>query len=328
MVDYSYIGCPNFLPSKWIDNSILREYGNVSEIFKSEVIDHNTGEILEEKKLISWQCEYKKLTFKILFSNKYLNGCSMILQGSFHNYFNNGEHNYNRFTHSDFINVVHELSVKFGICPDDCVLRSVEFGVNLNLPYSPQKVIKSVLVHKNLPYEAIKEKLKKGAVCTRDRFKIKIYDKGFVSGQFDKNILRVEYKILKMNELRGYNINTLSDLLDSSKVNPLINLLSCAISESVFVPYDTDLRLFSEKDRATFNEMRLKAFWQDLTPRNRAYAKIMLANILKKYNAFDYQNDLKIRVIYEWNLLENTVNEANKIVTFAPCFEEIEQLKL
>jgi hypothetical protein len=318
MFDFVNLEVRNLLLKKWLENPILRENG-----FGDIVVNEDTGEIKDRCK-----AEYKGLTFKLITSSKIAGEYVKVMSGSLHKYFNGGEHNYNRFTHDDCVRIINELSATFDIVPADSVLHGLEFGVNLYLPYSPQRVIKSVVVHRNKPYEAINKNRRNGVVCVRDGYEIKIYDKGFVSGQPQRNILRIEYKVLKMRELEPYKIALLSDLCDHTKVNPLLDLLVDAVNDTVFIPHDTDVTTLSESQLVKFQSMRIPFFWKELTRRNRVYSKIVLDGILKKCNAFEQQNDLKSKVCEEWKRCIITPNEANKIVTFTPLFNDNEAIEI
>lgn len=318
MFDFINIEIQNLLPSKWIKNPILREYG-----FAKISVNEDTGEYLGRGDV-----KYKGLTFKLIPSSKIANRYVKILSGSLHKYFNSGEHNYNRFTHDDCVRIISKLSEKFDIVPTDCVLHGLEFGVNLYLPYSPQRVIKSVIVHKNKPYEAINKNRRNGVVCVRDGYEIKIYDKGFVSEQPQRNILRIEYKVLNMRELEPYKIALLSDLLDPDKANALLGLLLDAVNDTVFIPHDTEVKLLSEREKLNFQSMRIPLFWKELNRDDRIYRKKILVKILEKCNAFEVKKDLKDRVSSEWKRCINMENEANKIPTFAPSFNENEAIEI
>ena len=314
MIDFVNLSVHNLLPSKWLDNLILREYG-----FDNIVVNEGTGEIKSR-----CNSAYKGLTFKVIPSAKSVDECIKVVSGSLHKYFNGGEHNYNRFTHYDCVRIIKELSEKFDISPTDSVLHGLEFGVNLYLPYSPQQVIKSVVVHGNKPYEAINKNRRNGVVCVKDGYEIKIYDKGFVSGQAQRNILRIEYKVLKMRKLEPYKIVLLSDLCDPLKVNPLLDLLIDALENTVFIPYDTDEITLSERENLKFQSMRIPLFWKELG-KSRKYKNLkILKRILEKCKAFDYQNNLKNRVLAEWKRCIIVPNEADKVATFSPQFTENE----
>lgn len=317
MIDFVNLSVYNLLFSKWLENAILREKG-----FDKILVSEDTGEILSRG-----NAEYKGLIFKLIPSTKITGEYVKTVSGSLHKYFNGGEHNHNRFTHIDCVRIINELSEMFDINPTDSVLHGLEFGVNLYLPYSPQRVIKSVVVHGNKPYEAINKNRRNGVVCVRDNYEIKIYDKGFVSGKPQLNILRIEYKVLKMVDIERFKITFLSDLCDPLKVNPLLGLLVDALENTIFIPDDIVLMALSDHEKIKIQSMRIPSFWKKLNKSNKYKKLKVLKKILEKCKALDYQNDLKIRVSAEWKRCIIVPNEANKRATFSPQFKENEATK-
>ncbi|MEA5139832.1 hypothetical protein [Arcicella rigui] len=318
------------MPKVWLLNPLLQDSG-----FPLEVVE-STGEVLRKKRI----AEYQGLTFKLLPSAK-SGGYTMLLSGSIHKYRNNGKHNYDRFTVTHCVTVIEELFTVFGIDPKQAVLHSLEFGVNIKLPYPVQKLIQSVVVNKNKPYEAIAKSRRNGVVCVRENYEFKIYDKGFVCG-LDENIIRVEYHVSRMKDLEGYGIVTLSDLTDKTKVNPLLDLLIGALDDTVFIPTDSDLSSLTKKQKINFHAMGKPYTWKDYTPKQRFDKRIMLSRILEKCKAFDYQKDLKERVLEEWktlfiepiealqrsNIYTNiSVSEAHKNVMFSPLVYSVKTLQ-
>jgi hypothetical protein len=315
MFDFVNIEVRSLLPKLWLENPILQGSG-----FPLEVIE-STGEVLKKKRI----AEYQGLIFKLLPSSKQSN-YTMLLSGSIHKYKNKGKHNFDRFTFNDCIKVIEELFVVFGVDSTKAVLHSLEFGVNIKLPYPPQKLIQSIVAHKNAPYEAINKSRRNGVVCVRDGYEVKIYDKSFVCG-LDGNIIRIEYHVSKMRELDRYGIRILSDLTDKSKASPLLELLIGVLNDTVFVPPDADLCPLTKKQKINFHAMGKAHTWKDCTRKQRFDKKILLGRILKKCNAFDYQKDLQERVFEEWGAILTGQTEANKIVTFTPSFWGLKLVK-
>lgn len=268
MFDFINIEVRNLLPKVWLSNPILQGSG-----FPLEVIE-GTGEVLVKKRI----AEYQGLTFKLLPSTK-SGGYTMLLSGSIHKYRNEGKHNHDRFTFNDCVRVIDELFMIFGIDSTKAVLHSLEFGVNIKLPYPPQKLIQSVVVHRNTPYEAINKNRRNGVVCVRDGYEVKVYDKGFVCG-LDSNMVRLEYHVSKMRELEEYGIRTLSDLTDKDKVSPLLDLLMDALDDTVFVPPDTDTSVLTERQITNFHAMGKPYVWQQFGKQQRYKAKFSLALII------------------------------------------------
>jgi hypothetical protein len=109
-----------------------------------------------------------------------------------------------------------------------------------------------VVVHRNTPYEAINKNRKIGVVCVRSQYEIKIYDKGLACGVAYDNIIRIEYKVFKMQALAGLGITKLIDLCNPERFPPLVDLLISALNDTVFIPPDTILDLLTIRNKALF----------------------------------------------------------------------------
>ena len=317
MVDFIKSIVTKPLPKNWLENPILRENG-----FALTIVNEDTAEVLSGK-----TAEYKGLTFKLIPSTVGTGNYIMVVSGSLHRYHNDGESNHDRFSFVGCVKVIQELFEMFGIAPEAAFLQVVEFGVNLRLPYSPKSVINAIVSHGNKPFEAINNNRRIGVICERDKYKIKIYDKGFVSGKYAENILRVEYHARKMAVLEKYSIKKLSDLTDYSKVFPLLELLIDAVESTVFIPDNTDLSNLTDKEIRNFHALRLPSNWSGFSRKQRQDARKSIERILKKCKAFDYRNDLIKRVSEEWKTLFFIPSEASKTVTFSPTFTEGEAHK-
>lgn len=317
MIDFVNLSVYKLLLEKWLENPVLRENG-----FADIVVNEDTGELKSR-----CNSEYNGLIFKLIPSSKIAKEYVKIISGSLHKYFNNGEHNYNRFTHNDCVRIINELSEKFDISPTDAVLHGLEFGVNLYLPYSPQKVIKSVIVHGNKPYEAINKDRRNGVICVRSEYSIKIYDKGITSKKFKENILRIEYKVTDMTHLEKFGIKLLSDLLNIQKVNSLLDLLVCALENTIFIPLNTEIEGLTDHEKINFHAMGKPLFWKELTRKQRHDKRLTLTRILEKCNAFCYKIELINRLKKEWDLLILMPSEASKTVTFSTILQDSEAVK-
>lgn len=314
MIDFISTEAPSGCALVWLDCAELIDNGF------HLLVGRGTGEVINEPS----KAEFNGLTFRLIPSSLDTSKYRCLLSGSIHKYRNSGGNNHDRFTLSEVFRVLHELSVKFGIDLNSTVLHGVEFGVNLRLPYPPSKVIKSVVVHRNTPYEAINKNRKIGVVCVRSQYEIKIYDKGLACGVASENIIRIEYKVFKMQALAGLGITQLIDLCNPKKFPPLVDFLVSALNDTVFIPPDTILDLLTIREQSTFHAMSKPYYWQSLTRKKRFDARNTIARILKKCNAFDYQRDLKERLLNEVNLICDVQKEALESVNITSSFQGIE----
>ena len=198
MIDGVKIDVPNLHPDKWRANNLLDFY---------TLANTTTGELKDGTEI----AHYKGLTFVITASKAYLNRVYCSLRGSLHKYFNNGKSNANDFSHSDLVGVIYDLFTKFGIDPNTAVLRNLEFGVNIYTSISAKSLINNlVALHSDAFTEFKVNGSKIGKGIGKQRYKLKVYDKGKQENLTIQNLVRVEIAVKKMHYLNPYDIVTVS----------------------------------------------------------------------------------------------------------------------
>jgi hypothetical protein len=315
MFDYFNTENLNLNPSKWLNSPLLEGCGFAIEVIES------TGEILNKKRI----AEFNGLKFNL--SPDHQDGYRAILSGSLHKFWNNGEFNSNRFTFADVCKTIEVLQQDFGIDPTKAVLHSLEIGVNIKLKYNPVEVFKALIVYGNKPFVPLNENPRLGRVCKLTEYEIKFYDKGFAEQKYNANLLRIEVRFNKMRNLKKFDLFTLSDLLDPTKVALLIDLLTDAIQNSIFIQHDANLESLTEREQMKFHTLRIPDEWQKLTKKQRFDSCIGIRRILEKCNAFNFKSDLLPLVKNEWKTLLNVPFEAVKNVTFSPLLIDSEALE-
>lgn len=218
----------------------------------------NTGEISNTKK-----AKFRGLSF-IVKNDKYIN-----LYGSFHKYKNDGLHNYNDFTINDFVEVLNDLSVKFEINPFTASLHSLEFGVNVTLPFSVKMFLDAIISFKGKEY--VMETYNGNGRLLRfafQQYELKIYDKG-LQNELGENILRFEIRVIKMeyfnNKSRNIGINNYTDLLYLEKIKILSEHLLSAFNELLI--YDNTINvdaIESRFDRELYIKGQNTKYWSNL----------------------------------------------------------------
>jgi hypothetical protein len=330
MFDHFRIEINNRFPQFWKQNPYLRG------LFKKESSEE-TGEDLKGKSqtIKRWGLEF------ILYAPESNGFCRMEIHGSIHKYFNNSDFNNNRFTHTNLVEAINDLSAKLNFSPHEAILRSFEFGVNLITPQCPIPLIQSVVSHRVKEYVPYRSRnRRKGVFADKTDYIYKIYNKSLIDNQrilsknrklnlkiekLDCHIIRVEFKIMKMRVIKGFNILTFADLLNLEKVTPLLDLLIESIEDTIFAPHTTDLSAVIDADKERFRLMRDPLKWSDCTKDYRYKALKRLPKILEKCNVPNYQLDLKDRVIAEWDMLLKIPNKAVKVATFTPTILETEK---
>lgn len=237
--------------------------------------NHDTAEVLGTIKV-----KYQGLTFELFVTGR------IVIFGSLHKYFNNGDHNYNDFGYNQLIGVISDLKDKFGPEILNMAVTGLEFGVNINTPFTPQRFTERCISHFNKERTPIiRDDLKgydKGISFNSTDYRIKIYNK---SKQYKQpvNILRLEVKYLRSRIFESADIKTFKDVLNSHSIDALANDLFKRVGEVV---YNEDLN----RSKLTRNEERIylecinSQYWKQWTKEKRSKKKIQFTQLIKKYS--------------------------------------------
>lgn len=153
------------------------------------------------------------------------------MEGSLHKYWNSkqnqGAHNYNDFTRIDLYDTIYDICQRLQIAPAEAVLKNLEFGVNLQVPFSPPKLVRDLVAFKTEPFGRmyVRGEGTYYLADTEDYF-VKCYDKGAHYKQRSKNIIRFEVKAVVMRCLKKAGVKTLEDLMKAEKLATLGKMLS------------------------------------------------------------------------------------------------------
>lgn len=154
----------------------------------------------------------ERANYKGLIITRDNSSCSV--RGSLHKYFNDGKHNYNDFTLSDFIRTISDLEKTLNINADIIRIGRIEAGVNLDIDIDVDEFIGSVILFNNM----IPVSTSQGVVFQFREYDVKLYRKE-LKGHKDK--LRIEiackHKSKRDRIIKEYATycNTLSDLTNA-----------------------------------------------------------------------------------------------------------------
>ena len=243
-------------------------------------VNEKDGEILDYTRF----AEYKGLTFSIKNNNVKLNG-------SLHKYHNNGIHNYNDFHFSELIDVINDISTKFSIPIERTYLNNIEFGVNIEIPFTTDELFKSIICYKETPFQKFNKKGTKGIECERPKFLIKIYDKGFPY-DLTSNLLRFEIKVIKMQFLKQKNvkIQTLHDLLNINELNKLKTILADVWNDILFYDYSINETDLNARERLILSNGRNPKYWENMHPDSKNFKGGATGNEYKKQRKKYYRD--------------------------------------
>lgn len=113
--------------------------------------------------------------------------------------------NGNQFELKNIIETRTHLEELFDCKASQMIFQNIEFGVNLNVLFTATIFLKGLLYHKDKKFEFRYNENYSQAI--HNRFVFKIYNKSIQYGMIE-NTLRVELKIIKMEELKPFGIKT------------------------------------------------------------------------------------------------------------------------
>jgi hypothetical protein len=147
------------------------------------------------------------------------------LSGSLHKYFNEGAHNYNDFTHANYLETLQRLCTEFKIHPSQLRIQTLEYGVNITPPLNTDLILCHCLVHyrENI-IDSVPSAKGKYKQAEHQKYIFKLYNKGRQYKQ-DREIMRIEVKQTNWSELRKLGIHTLWDFNQFDKTLFINNLI-------------------------------------------------------------------------------------------------------
>lgn len=295
------------LPNVWLDNEAL---------FFPLTIDERTGERIA----VTRKAEYQGLTFEIVPSSRNPDITRQFLRGSLHKYFNGGRGNHNDFSLDDVRQTVKSLAGHFGIEPNRAVLRGLEFGVNIRLPFPVKQILDSIICYNNKPFQGMNLRhLKIGKQIVRDEYSLKIYDKGKQSGLETENLLRVEMAVRKMRYLSRLNIVTLADIAIPEKMAGLGQHLVKTFNEIIMEEPSINQANLTDQERVKLTYFLNPRFWEQL-PLHKRYKQRRKFEALKtRRGTFNLQENVSNIIFQKWEQLLG--NKAEKGGYFHPDSE-------
>ena len=199
------------------------------DFIKCEVIGLGLDHFMQNMNLTQHKSQTESQTDHLFFEKDnikidcYQSG-RIILSGSLHKYINEGLHNYNIFTHQDYLNALERLKFDFAVDPDNLRILQLEYGVNIQPPIKTKKILDNLLLHRNKAPDEIKQGHYKQ--FKHDKFIIKAYDKA-KQYELKPEVFRFEIKQKNWSDIRTQTgIKTLADFNRSDKLMFVDNLIS------------------------------------------------------------------------------------------------------
>ena len=130
-----------YIPIDFIKCQIIKL--NPELLFKNPILDfrslvnRDTGEFKPKR-----VATYKNIKITIADSG------FIELSGSIHKYLNDGIHNYNDFTYTDYKVALNRTYEDFGIMPENMWIQNLEYGVNIIPPIKSSLILNNCFLHK------------------------------------------------------------------------------------------------------------------------------------------------------------------------------------
>lgn len=218
--------------------------------------------------------KYKGVSF-----HYFNNSGTILMYGSFHKYWNDGVHNYNNFNYNNFLESVNNLLNKFSINPEYCILKNIEYGVNLGIKYDVNKTLDCLLLHENkTPLKPRKTDFR----FEHQQYHLKIYNKSehFKLICNSDNILRVEVNHKRMIKLNENGIHNLNDLLNSDCLTFFDKQLLTHWNNILMYDFTIDKKKLNKADIVALKDYQSPLYWQYLMPNHRHRPKQRLKKII------------------------------------------------
>ncbi|MBD2699842.1 hypothetical protein IC229_04290 [Spirosoma sp. BT702] len=228
------------------------------------LVDTQTGFILNPIR----RANHRGLRFRLV-PRQTQQGYRLEMKGSLHKFHNNGRHNADQFTVNDLLLTLDEITRSYGFNLFKSKINTLEFGVNVELPFPVSQVLNNLVCYKNLPFSIDPYSDTPYYICRLQRYAVKCYDKGKQKG-LDGNWLRLEIRVNKMEYFKGngIKIRTLADLMNVANYPLLGALLVDTFNEILFDDPAIISANLSPVKQQLYQNGRNSRYWQipeDLT---------------------------------------------------------------
>ncbi|MFX1627028.1 hypothetical protein JZ969_09115 [Riemerella anatipestifer] len=205
---------------------------------------------------------------------------SVYIEGSLHKFFNKADFNGNDFNGQDLSVTLYEIERVLGLTPQHLKLTNLEFGVNVTLPFDPQKVLNNLLFYQDKEFT---KSITAGNFreVEKTQYFVKIYDKYrqyngddievTIVKNIQPNTFRFEMKYRKMEKLNDIGITYLTDLLDTEKVEQLkYRLLEC-FNEVYFYDFTMRTDKMNKREKEAIKDYCNPNFWSNIDDKRKKH---------------------------------------------------------
>jgi thioester reductase-like protein len=242
------------------------------------------------------KAHYKGLEFKIWDSG------FLMITGSLHKYYNNGEHNHNDFTHYMLKEILNDFEINLGLYLTKCIIQNIEFGVNIKPITETSIILENLFEHKTIQFENGHFGYYRQA--KHKQYFVKVYDKA-EQYKLSNQLMRFELKFVKMEIPNKHGVFSLNDLLNDDWKESIQELLLKEWNKILM--FDSTIRL-DELDKRTRDKKILQwcntNYWKGLNKSKKCRELKKYKSIVKNHSS-QLQFATGVIIQSKWNELAN-----------------------
>lgn len=251
------------------------------------------------------------------------------VSNSLHKYFNvkrkRGLQNFDDFTYGNLCECLDLLKKDLsGYDLSNTKLTKLEFGFNVDLEFSPSRLIQeNVLFHKlKAPCYDPKNKL---AMCIKkfeyDQYTVKIYDKSKQFSLDNKNILRFEICYTSKKQFNEFGIYNLNDLRNKKALKLMFEDLLKKYDELLIIDSYNGTVEMEKSDNTKITKYTNPSTWVDYTnnknPSTKSKNSIKFKQLIKDNDLDGWQRYLRELLIEKFSELMGGQGEIRQIFPLA-----------
>lgn len=182
---------------------------NSKEVLLNDLFNFKMEVIKDSGEITKWIANHKGLKLTLIMN-------VLTIQGSIHKYYNDGGVNSDDFGVVELNVALSRLSNELRIDLDRMKIRTIEFGVNLELDHRIKPILNNLLLLKTKAFDSQHNGHYRFLIC--DEFIFKVYDKSHQTHKIKNplnNILRVEINAIRSRLYEEkLKLETMQDLFD------------------------------------------------------------------------------------------------------------------
>lgn len=256
------------------------------------------------------------------------------VSGSIHKFWNKCDFNGNDFNIFHLFVAVERLYNELGIHPRELTLENLEINITIQLPFSPNNILKNLLFHGASKFAQPNSK-SYYSQCEKTEYTVKIYNKtdhynwlkretnrslagntlsakeriakeflrDKIESELKPNLLRFEVKFTRMNTLNKVGVFNVFDLLNSKLYPSIREIVLDMFDEVYFYDYTMNTEKMKTSELSLIKDLRNPNYWLGLSKSQRYEKKKRFNELTSKYSQ---NTKCKIRELLDLKFTELT----------------------